>query len=125
MTSPDLQIYPDEKIRLATALERIQRQFEFTKFTETDKRILEMAVSNEFGEAGFLADVTWKELYENELPTGVWFPQIEVSGRNKQESEHDHDRTRWGVVKGLDDGIAGYVREDGSKHSDPIKKLII
>lgn len=124
MTQPDLTLYPHEEIRLNLALEKIQRQFEFTKLGETDKRIFEMAAHTEFGEAGFLIDITWQQIYQGIEPTGVWLPGVEVTGRNKAESEHDHDRHRWDVVKGLADGQPGYVREDGTKHEEPIKKII-
>ena len=71
-----------------------------------------MAAHNEFGEAGFTIEVDWKEIYKNSLPTGVWLPHIEITGRNKQESETDHDRIRYGVVKGLFDGQPGYIRAE-------------
>jgi hypothetical protein len=48
-----------------------------------------------------------------------------VTGRNKVESETDHDRIKHGVVTGKADGKAGYVREDGTWHEDPKSKLIL
>jgi hypothetical protein len=111
------------------ALERLQRQFEFTSMGDSDKRIFEMAAHNEFGEAGFRVQVSWQQIYQQEgeqqVPTGVWLPGVEIVGRNKREEETDHDRVRWGVVRGLADGQAGYVRQDGSRHEEPIKKLIL
>jgi len=125
MTQPDLQIYPDEQHRIQLALEKIQRQFEFTPMNETNKRVFEMAAHNEFGEAGFRIEIEWKEILKNGLPTGIHLPHLEVIGRNKVESETDHDRYQWGVVKGLADGQPGYVREDGSRHEEPRKKIIL
>lgn len=126
----ELTLYPDEYTRVAAALERIQRQFEFTGGSETDRRIFEMAAHNEFGNAGFQIEVNWAEV-EEVTPeggligrTGVYMPGIEIIARNKAESETDHDRMRWGIVKGLADGQAGYVREDGRRTEDPIKKII-
>jgi hypothetical protein len=55
----------------------------------------------------------------------VWLPQVEVIGRSRPEEETDHDRVKWGVVKGLADGQPGYVRADGTKHEDPKSKLIL
>jgi hypothetical protein len=125
VTHADFEPYADEKPKVIKALEKIQRQFEFTPLNETNKRIFEMAAHNEFGEAGFRVQVTWQEIYKENLPTGVFLPGIEVVGRNKRELETDHDRVKWGVVKGLADGQSGYIREDGSKHEEPKSKLIL
>lgn len=126
MTSPDLQIYPDERHKIQFVYEKLSRQFEFTPIKgDSDKKIFEMAVNNDFGEIGFLVTVTWQQLYEGAAPTGVWMPGIEIYGRNKAEQEHDHDRHKWGVVRGLADGQKGYVREDGTKHEEPLKKIIL
>jgi hypothetical protein len=125
MTIPDISPYPDEYNRLTTASERLSREFEFTHFSETNKRVFEMAAHNEFGEAGFTIEIDWKEIYKNGTPTGVWLPGIEITGRNKVEEETDHDRVKWGVVKGLVDGQSGYIREDGSRHEEPRKKDIL
>lgn len=124
MTYADFQPYPDEMPKVIRAYEKLQRQFEFTPMNETNKRIFEMAAHNEFGEAGFRINITWQEIYENNLPTGVHLPGLEVIGRNKREAETDHDRVKHGIVHGLVDGVKGYVREDGTKHEEPRKKNI-
>jgi hypothetical protein len=91
------------------------------------------AAKEEFGKVGFEVSVAWKQVYEKntsplvlteEIPTGVWIPYVSIEGRITKEEETDHDRFKWGVVKGLADGQPGYVREDGSKREDPIKKII-
>ena len=97
MTSPDLQIYPDEQSKIQYVYEKLSRQFEFTPIKgDSDKKIFEMAVHNDFGEIGFLVTVTWQQIHVKDLltakPTGVWLPGIEIYGRNKKEDEHDHDR---------------------------------
>lgn len=133
MTSPDLNIYPHEQHKIQLAYEKLSAQFEFTPIkSDTDKTIFDMAAHNEFGEVGFQVEITWQQLYRQEtvdgqqvpVPTGVWMPGIEITGRNKKEEEHDHDLHKWGVVKGLADGQPGYVREDGTKHEEPIRKII-
>lgn len=130
MSAPDFDLYPDEQRKIQLALAKLG-QFEFTQGTQTDRKIFEMAAHNEFGEIGFTINITWQEVYhqaqiEGALPqpTGVWLPNVEIEGRTRKEDEHDHDRHKWGVVKGLADGQPGYVRADGSKHEDPIKKII-
>lgn len=130
MISPDLQIYPDEQHKIQYVYEKLSRQFEFTPIKgDSDKKIFEMAVNNDFGEIGFLVTVTWQQVWQKKnevpIPTGVWLPGIEIIGRNKKEEETDHDRFKWGVVKGLADGQSGYVREDGTYREDPIKKIIL
>jgi len=124
MPTADFEPYPDEIPKITRALERLQVEFEFTPMNESNKRIFEMSAHNEFGEAGFLVQIEWKEIYKNGLPTGIHLPHLEVTGRNKVEEEHDHDRHQWGVVKGLADGQPGYVRESGEKREDPLKKNI-
>jgi hypothetical protein len=129
MTSPDLEIYPDENHKIQYVYEKLSRQFEFTPIKgDSDKKIFEMAVNNDFGEIGFMVTVTWQQIHVKDLvtakPTGVWLPGIEIIGRNKKE-ETDHDRYRWGVVNGMADGKKGYVREDGTWHEDPKSKLIL
>jgi hypothetical protein len=125
VTQPDFQPYPDEVLgKINPAMARLQAQFEFTPMNETNKRIFEMAAHNELGQAGFRIAVEWKEIYKSGYPTGMHLPHLEIIGRNRSEGETDHDRIKWGVVKGLADGQPGYVRQDGSKHEEPIKKLI-
>lgn len=131
MSSPDIEIYPDEQAKLALAMTKLSNAFEFSSFSESTKAIFESAAREELGKLGFTAAVTWQQVYEQksdtdpEVPTGVWLPGVEITGRVMREAETDHDRVRWGVVRGLADGQPGYVREDGRKTEDPIKKLII
>jgi hypothetical protein len=134
VSHPDLEIYPDELFKIQGVQSKLERQFEFTPIKgDADKTIFEMAVHNEFGEIGFQVSITWQQIYHKEVvkgneipvPTGMWLPGIEIIGRNKVEQEHDHDRHKWGVVKGLADGQPGYVREDGTYREDPLKKIIL
>lgn len=132
MSAPDFQLYPDEQDKIKHVLDKLAT-FEFGKGDADDKRLFEMAAHNEFGEIGLEVNVTWQEIYRESpfaeagvgIPTGVYLPQVEIAGRVKPESETDHDRFQWGVVKGLADGQPGYVREDGSRREDPIKKIIL
>lgn len=126
--TPDVgDIYPDEEHKLREAEARLQARFEFTTgFGSTDRRLLEQAAAELFGEVGWKVHVTWKEiLTKSGTSTDVWLPGIELVGRVKPEEELDHDRYKWGVVKGLADGQAGYIREDGTLREDPKSKLIL
>ena len=121
---PDLTLYPDELERIGIALTKLANAFEFTSFTDTNKAIFNIAASEEFAKIGLTARVNWQEICTAEGPTGVWLPGVEPTGRLKPESETDHDRMRYGIVKGLDGGPGGYIRQDGTVHDEPIKKII-
>lgn len=124
MTEPDFTLYPDENEKVARVLLELEK-FEFGPGNDADRKVFDMAVANEFGKIGIKARVNWTEICSvTGGPTGVWQPGIELYGRTKGESETDHDRMKHGIVHGLDDGIKGYVREDGSLHEDPIRKNI-
>ena len=124
MTQPDLNLYPDELEKVAVALTKLANAFEFTSFTDTNKAIFNIAVSEEFAKIGLTARVNWQEIWKGGEPTGVWLPGVEPTGRLKPEVETDHERMRDGIVKGLDGGPGGYIREDGTITEDPIKRII-
>lgn len=82
---------------------------------------------NEFGKIGFVIDIMWSEVEgdKSEGLTGVIaLPQITILGRVDKRDETDHELVKREVGAGLKDGKAGYVREDGSWHEDPIRKTI-
>jgi hypothetical protein len=119
-----MQLYPDELERIAVALTKLANAFEFTSFTDTNKAIFNIAVSEEFAKIGLTARVNWQEICTAEGPTGVWLPGVEPTGRLKPESETDHDRMRDGIVKGLDGGPKSYIRENNTITENPIKRII-
>lgn len=121
------ELYEHEKQKIAVANDRLS-EFEFGGGSTTDKRLFEMAAHNEFGQAGFAIAIAWEEFVKRtplgDIPTGVWQPNIQITRRIKHEAETDHDRIRHEVVTGLVDGVKGYIREDGSRHEDPKKRII-
>ena len=54
----------------------------------------------------------------------LFVPKIRIVGRTKHETETDHDRLKFEITHGMADGQAGYIREDGTKTEDPIRKII-
>ena len=121
----DFQPYGDEYKNIAIAMTKLGNDFEFTKATDTDRKIFEMAAHNEFGKIGLKVRVNWDEIIAVDgTPTGVHLPGIEPYGRVREESEVDHDRMRHGIVRGLDGGQPGYIRADGTVSEEPIKKII-
>lgn len=130
MTQPDFQLYPDEHTKIAIAMTRLSNAFDFSSFSEKTKRIFDVAAREEFGRIGLVVHINWQEIYQKtgldtDEPTGIWIPQIEPYARHTPESETDHDRMRYGIVKGLDGGEPGYIRADGSVSDEPLKKDIL
>lgn len=125
MTTPDFNPYPDEYRNIGIAMTRLQNAFDFSHFTETNKAVFDMAAHEEFAKIGVTVRINWQEIYQaSGEPTGVYVPGVEPVGRTKAETETDHDRLKFGIVKGLDGGPGGYIREDGTVHEEPIRKTI-
>lgn len=121
-------LYADEKHALKIAMLKLER-FEFTVGNEgQQKREFEVAAREELGKAGFGCHVHWEEVVKRtplgDFPTGVWCPSIQDVHRLVPVTDTDHDRLKHDIVTGKMDGIKGYIREDGSRHEDPIKKII-
>jgi hypothetical protein len=129
MTIPDFTPYPDELDKIAHALGRLGRAFDFSHHTDTNKAIFDIAAHEEFARIGIEIAINWQQIIRKredgtEEETGVWLPGIEPLG-HIGETEIDHDRMRYGIVHGLDGGEPGYIREDGRKTEDPIRKEIL
>lgn len=122
-------LYADEKHKLRIAVLNLER-FEFTwdSNAEAMKRKFEAAAHEELGKAGFTCHVHWEEFVKRtplgDIPTGVWQPSLQDVHRTIPVAETDHDRLKHDIVTGKMDGQAGYIREDGSRREDPIKKII-
>jgi len=123
-----VEVYPSELPKVKAAFAALQAKFERKTVDdplEAAEAFNQMAV-NEFGAIGFEIEVEWSEASAN--PYGddakMYVPQVSISGRTKKESEVDHDRLQHEITGGLVDGVKGYIREDGSRREDPIKKII-
>ena len=127
MTLPDVEPYPSELPKVKRVFERLQAEFANTPMTSTNQRIFEMAVSNQFGEIGFTTEIEWFQVGlsddEDDL-IPMFIPKVRITGRTRHETETDHARLQWEITHGMADGQKGYIREDGSKREDPIKKII-
>lgn len=126
----DWQPYPDELLRIAYAMTRLESAFEFTTgFQASQQAAFNDAAKTEFAKIGIEIRINWEEICRHSnllgpVPTGIWMPGIEPIGRTRKESETDHDRIKHGIQHGLLDGQPGYIRADGTKHEDPIRKII-
>lgn len=116
--------YPTEIPKIHHAFSELTRRFANTKFVDSSVDDFRRAAVELFGQAGFEVDVAWDEVRQNGVPTGMYMPEVTISGRIKTETETDHDRMQWEITHGLLDGQAGYVREDGTLREDPKKKQI-
>lgn len=123
-----VDIYPSEVPKVQAALQRLQETFARKLVDDPQdaaSHFNQMAV-NVFGEIGFEVEVEWYEAKENPLgPATMYVPRVSIVGRIRKETEVDHERMQYDIVTGKADGVAGYIREDGSEHEDPIKKIIV
>jgi hypothetical protein len=122
-----VEIYPSEIARVKATFQRMEETFSRKLVddpTEAAEAFNQMAV-NLFGEIGFEVEVEWMEAKENPFGEATMYvPRISISGRTRKETEVDHDRMRHDIVGGLVDGVKGYIREDGTEHEEPIRKVI-
>lgn len=133
--------YYSELPKIKAAGDKLNRIFAFSGMEPWTERQFEVTARNLFGEAGFTIEVEWLQAKDpdtgeidpltgeidpetmEDLPLRV--PNIIFTGRVDRESERDHDRLRHEIVTGQGpDHQKGYIREDGSKHEEPIRKLI-
>jgi hypothetical protein len=118
--------YYSEIPKIEAAARRLNNIFAWTGEEAGTERRYEAAARNLFGEAGFTIDIEWMQAMDAETGEELPFkaPNVTITGRLDKESERDHDRLQHEVRAGMADGQPGYIREDGSKHEDPISKII-
>lgn len=122
----NVEPYYSEMPKVIAAGQKLNRMFAFSGEESWTQRQYEIAAANLFGEAGFNIRVDWLQAFEpdtgEELPFKA--PSVAFLSRVDREKERDHDRVKHEVVSGMADGQAGYIRQDGTKHEDPIRKVI-
>ena len=117
--------YPSEMPKIHHAFAQLQRRFSNTRFSDSSVEEFQRAAVELFGAVGFEVDVAWDQVYKDGRPTETYMPEVTISGRVRNETETDHDRMRYDIVRGLADGKPGYVREDGTLREDPKSKNIL
>ena len=122
-----VEVYPSEIAKVKSVLERLEDSFT-KRLVDDPKEAAEafnQRATNLFGEIGFVVEVEWMEAEENPFgPATMYVPSVSIVGRTRKETEVDHDRMQHDIVHGLADGVKGYIREDGTEHEDPIRKVI-
>lgn len=139
------ELYDSEKvkvqqIRQAMMLKHTFRGVRTLEDEENIKRAFTEEATNRCAEIGFGAEVEW--VWESDNPDDdppqspwvdddpnnmdlIWHPRIVITERFDKGFQFDHERQQREVASGVLDGQPGYIREDGSKREDPIRKTII
>lgn len=118
--------YYSEIPKIKAVSERLNRIFAWTGEEPDTERRFEAAAHNLFGEAGFTIDIEWMQAMDPETGEELPFkaPSVTLTGRVDKEEERDHDRLKYEITAGMADGQAGFIREDGTKHEEPIRRII-
>ena len=126
MTAPDVEPYPSEMPKIRRAQEELQRRFSRAKLTDAMIDQFHRAAIDLFGEAGFEIDIAWDEVRHNGVATGMYMPEITISGRVRKESETDHDRLRHEIQAGMADGKPGVIDVNtGEWKEEPRSKRVL
>ena len=123
----DFEPYYSEIPKIKEITAKLNRIFAWSGEEPWTQRQFEQSAQNLYGDAGFEITVNWLQAMDPETGEELPFkaPEVTITGRVKKESERDHDRLKHEVTSGMADGQPGYVREDGSRREDPIKKTIV
>lgn len=127
MTEPEpfVDPYPSEMPAITQAHLKLEKLFANTKMTDATVNQFHQAAVELFGEAGFEIDVAWDEVRQNGVVTGLYLPEITISGRVHKETETDHDKLRTEIQAGLADGKVGVVDPNtGEWKEEPRRKMI-
>lgn len=118
--------YYSEALKIVEVTNKLNRIFAYSGEEPWTQRQFETAAHNMYGDIGIEVRIDWLQAMDPDTGETLPFkaPEVIPIGRVKKESERDHDRVKFEVTSGLADGQAGFIREDGSKREDPIKKTI-
>lgn len=121
----DVEPYPSELPKIHHAYSELTKRFANTKMDDNSIDLFHRAAVDLFGEAGFSVDVAWDEVRHQGIPTGLYMPEVTITGRTTRETETDHDRLRHEIRAGLADGKPGVVDPNtGEWKEEPKKKII-
>jgi hypothetical protein len=121
----DVEPYPSEMPKLHHAYSELTKRFANTKMDDGSMDLFHRAASELFGAAGFTIDVAWDEVRMGGMSTGMYMPEVTITGRTTHETEIDHDRLKHEIRAGMADGKVGVVDPNtGEWKEEPKKKLI-
>lgn len=121
----DVEPYPSELPRIHRAYSQLTSRFANTKLTDATVDQFHRAAVELFGEAGFTVDVAWDEVRVGGLVTGMYMPEVTITGRTSPETETDHDRLRHEIRAGMADGKVGVVDPNTGEWKEEAKKKLI
>ncbi|OBY33482.1 hypothetical protein [Mycolicibacter kumamotonensis] len=137
------ELYDSEKKALRGIVAALMQRHSFRGVLTVDqedavKRTFAEEARERCAEIGLVVDVLWTWEDENNPDNFspnvsddpddknlYWNPKVVVVARTDKLPEYDHERQKHEITSGLLNGDGGFIREDGSKRDDPIKKLII
>jgi hypothetical protein len=121
----DVEPYPSEMPKIHHAYSELTRRFANTRLDDSTMDQFQNAAADLFGRAGFTVYVAWDEVRMGGVPTGMYMPEVTITGRTVHESEIDHDRLKHEIRAGMADGKVGVVDPNtGEWKEEPKKKLI-
>ena len=121
----DVEPYPSEMPKLHHAYSELTRRFANTKMDDSSVDLFNRAATELFGEAGFTIDVAWDEVRYEGMVTGMYMPEVTITGRINHETEIDHDRLKHEIRAGLADGKVGVVDPNTGEWKEEAKKKLI
>lgn len=121
----DVEPYPSEMPKIHWAYSELTKRFANTRMTDNTTDQFHRAAVELFGEAGFTVDVAWDEVRHNGIATGMYMPEVTITGRTHHEIETDHDRLRHEIRAGLADGKPGVVDPNTGEWKEESKKKLI
>lgn len=120
-----VELYPSELSEIKMLSAALQRKFGFKPMTDNVRAEFVREVEDRFGKMGLRAIVTWSLDVSGDSDQNLFHvPTVSVIGRVDREAETDFERIQHEVVEGEADGKTGYIREDGSRREDSIRKNI-
>lgn len=120
-----VELYPSELNEIKVLSARLQRKFGFKQMNEAVRKEFVREVEGEFEKLGLRAWVTWSLDVSGDTDTNLFHvPTVSIVGRTERNAETDFERIQHEVVEGEADGKTGYIREDGSRREDSLRKNI-
>lgn len=136
-------LYPSERNAVLSIKHQLMSELAYrptsTLFTQDMmRRQFEERARNRCAEIGLVVSVQWTwddpndpdsfspTVSDDPNDTNIYYlPRLVIEDRIEKIAELDHDRIQHEVVTGEADGQAGFIREDGTKHEEAIKKTIL
>lgn len=125
-------LYPSEANAMKAIRVTLMQKHSFKGVMTVDqedaiKRVFEAEARSRCADIGLVVSVQWDADCSDDPDDWnlYWNPRLIAESRVHTLDETDHDRMGWEITHGVADGQEGYIREDGTRREDPIKKDIL